>query len=112
MGIYYGLDVKSITIFPSIIGGKWYFGYVQFDGPTNSMISLAPYYVNLVILILGLIATFYLHGMIPFFWWANFAVMFVVSPIIDTLYNLLKWKIGDRGDFKSAVGTLERQETQ
>jgi len=113
-----GWNVIEISVLPSKRNGKWYWGYCRWNHPTdlrerpNIHMSLAPYYVNAAALCIGVAAVSRLHIMWPPHAWIAFVVLFIISPAVDTLYNLLKWKIKDSGDFKSASDTLERQKTQ
>jgi hypothetical protein len=113
-----GWEVTEIGIFPSKRNDKWYWGYCSWSHPTdprrrpNVHMSLAPYYVNAAVLCAGAGLVMHLHSRFPPHAWIAFIILFIISPVVDTLYNLLKWKIKGCGDFQSAVDTLERQKTQ
>ena len=83
--------------------GRWYWGFVRWEGTPNVHCHLAPYYVDLACLPFGVWLAADPPAW-PFHAWAAAVVMLLVSPAVDTLYNVLKWRLAGRGDFASAFG--------
>jgi hypothetical protein len=101
-----GLTVTEIRVLPCRRDGRWYWGYVRWEGTANVHCYRAPYYVNAACLPVGVWLAldppaWSLHA------WVVAIVLLLVSPIVDTLYNLLKWRFYGRGDF-AVVSDLER----
>lgn len=99
-----GLRILEFRYLPSRIDGRWYWGYVRFDGMPNTTTRLMPYYVDAIVFIIG-VSLFWTNEE----WWAQHAQLFlpsfiltIILPIVDVIYNLGKWWIGDRGDFAEA----------
>lgn len=106
-----GFRVEELRVLPCRIKGEFYFGYTRWnyrlparleDLPKpNRHMYLAPYYVNLALLLVGL-------WTIPAVEWKNphrFAVAFmllVVSPFADTLYSAVKFALFGEGDLFEA----------
>ena len=103
------LDILEIRILPSRHNGRFLWGLVRFDpktlaGNMNVHVYLAPYYVDAVWLAPGV--ALYVTGLaeqIASPHLALFAgIMLVVSPVVDTVYNLGKWALKGLGDFAKA----------
>ena len=96
-----GLRILEVHILPTRRDGRWYWGFVRWEGMPNVHCFLAPYYVDLACLPAGIWLTVRPPAW-PFHAWAAAVVMLLVSPAIDTLYNLLKWRLRGTGDFAAA----------
>ena len=100
-----GLKVTEIVVYPHRHEGRWCFGWVQYrftpEVPTQDAIpkyvSIAPYIVVLLYTVLGIILAltveFRMHAFLAI------QINLVLSPVLDTLYNLLKYKLKGTGDF-------------
>ncbi len=98
-----GLTVTKISVTPSRRDGKWYWGYVQWtSGLANNWTLLAPYLCALLFLVGGIAGYSRVLATCSFHYLAVFAVIFIISPVVDTAYNIAKWLISDRGDFARA----------
>ena len=98
-----GLRVLEIRVIPCLRDGRWYWGFVRWEGTPNVHCHLAPYYVDLACLPFGVWLACDPPAW-PFHAWAAAVVMLLVSPVVDTLYNVLKWRLAGRGDFAAAFG--------
>jgi hypothetical protein len=98
-----GLRVLEIRVLPCRRDGRWFWGYVRWEGTPNVHCHLAPYYVDVASLPFGIWLAVDPPSW-PFHAWAAAVVMLLVSPVVDTLYNVLKWKLAGRGDFAQAFG--------
>ena len=96
----YGFPITVFKILPHRHDGHFYWGRVSWL-PTNRdrwLIYMMPYIVNVVSLAAG-------TAMIRFIDWSSFhlytltAIMLVLSPAIDTIYNFCKYLFFGRGDF-------------
>ena len=96
-----GLKVTEVRVIPCRRDGRWYWGYVRWEGTPN-----VHCYVDLACLPFGvwLAVT---RPEWPLHAWAAAVVMLLVSPVVDTIYNVLKWRLYGRGDFTSAFGGKE-----
>jgi hypothetical protein len=96
-----GMCILELHVLPGRRDGRWYWGYVRWEGTPNVHCHLAPYYVDVACLPFGVWL-----ALDPPRWsfhaWAAAVVMLAVSPAIDTVYNLLKWRISGTGDFAAA----------
>ena len=99
-----GLRIAELRVLPGVHDGRWYWGWTGWEGTPNVHCHLAPYYVDLACLPLGIwIAA--APPAWPFHAWAAAVVMLLVSPLVDVLYNLLKWRLRGVGDFADAART-------
>lgn len=96
-----GARVTEIRFLPHRRYGKWYWGYVGLEGTVNAHSHLAPYYVNIVCLCVG-IWMLINPPKIPIHWKVVSFIMLILSPVVDTMYNLTKWWLKDMGDFAEA----------
>jgi len=96
-----GMRILELHVLPGRRDGRWYWGYVRWVGTPNVHCHLAPYYVDVACLPFGVWLAFKTPPW-PFHAWAAAVVMLAVSPAIDTVYNLLKWRISGTGDFTAA----------
>jgi hypothetical protein len=101
-----GLRILEVRILPFRRDGRWYWGVVRWEGTPNVHCFLAPYYVDLACLPVG-IRLAAAPPAWPFHAWAAAVVMLLVSPVVDTLYNLLKWRLRGTGDFAAAFDRKE-----
>lgn len=108
-----GLPIEKIQIFPSVVNGRFYWGYVlwgETDLKPAMQVYLAPYYLDLIWPFgAHLILQFVSFDGLSEFWTFHLrlaAVMFfLVSAVIDILYNfVVKGLIQKRGDFARAFG--------
>lgn len=101
-----GLDILEITILPERVDGIWYWGRVRFIGKANVLTLIAPYIVDLIFMVIG-IGIFkyfepFLLDHINMLFMAT--IIFIFSPLVDLIYNLLKWVLCNSGDFAKAFG--------
>jgi hypothetical protein len=104
-----GLTVTEINILPKRIDGRWYWGYFRYiGGKADKMTMLYPYVADIVCILIG----FGIVIGVDLFWWFDHRhallatmIILIVSPVVDIVYNLLKWKIAGRGDFAEAFGS-------
>jgi hypothetical protein len=97
-----GLRILEVRVIPCRRDGRSYWGYVRWEGTPNVHCHLAPYYVDLACLPAGIWLAVDPPAW-PFHAWAAAVVMLLVSPVVDTLYNLLKWRLYGTGDFAAAL---------
>jgi len=84
-----GARITKFVFWPSVVPGSGFFwGYVDWDGPTDWLTLAAPYFADLVTFIL-----FYLLCTRVRFtrrWlWVNAVVIGLISPLVNTAYNYL-----------------------
>ena len=96
------LNMQNIGFFHFAYLGVFYWGYCRYNKPSTRRICYAPYWVALVNCVVGAPLAFYTCEKIPFFWWGLMTMVMVISPLVDILYNYLKWKLDNRGDFAQA----------
>lgn len=101
-----GLTIVEIRVLPCRRDGRWYWGYVRWEGTAGVHCYLAPYYVNAACLPFGLWLALDPPAW-PFHAWLVAIVLLAVSPVVDTVYNVVKWKVYNRGDF-ATVSDLKR----
>jgi hypothetical protein len=113
-----GWKVTEVLLLPHWYRNKFYWGRytaeVQGGAKQSIHLHLAPY--EACALALGI--WFAVARWLPPPWvaderlawnlWAAFTALFLISPIIDTLYNLLKLVLWKRGDFWRAMTYMDR----
>ncbi len=105
-GKWNGLRITKIHVWPGLLDGRWMWGYVQWEGQPKSLpwmrhVYLAPYYINFVCLVSGVLILNLVEWE-NFHWLAVTAIVLVISPVIDTLYNILKYVVRRTGDWALA----------
>ncbi|HKF36664.1 MAG TPA: M50 family metallopeptidase [Ktedonobacteraceae bacterium] len=81
-----GAKIEQFVILPSIVGGHFLWGYVQWSGRTNWVPVAAPYLCDL----LTYLVFFFICTRIPFrsHWiWVNLIILGLVSPLINSTYQ-------------------------
>ncbi|HSN72855.1 MAG TPA: hypothetical protein VLT59_15165 [Steroidobacteraceae bacterium] len=109
----YGWKVTRLFITPHIYQGSFYWGRcmaeVQGGARHSSHIHLAPYEAcALSLLCWGVVARTWpppwtLNDRLAWNLWAAFTAMFLISPVVDTVYNLWNCLRHKRGDFWRAA---------
>jgi hypothetical protein len=102
-----GLRIIEVHVLPGRRDGRWRWGYVRWDGTPGIHCHLAPYYAAFASLPFGVWIALDPPAW-PLHAWATATVMLLVSPLVDTIYNLLKWRLNGSGDLASA---FDRKET-
>lgn len=102
-----GLKITAFKVFPHKYNGRFYWGRVSWTGTPSSgqaakHIFLMPYYVNLLCLTVG-VPLVLMYGWSQFHYLAVTTIMLIVSPVVDTTYNVLKWKLTNSGDWAIAM---------
>jgi len=81
-----GAEVTKFVFWPSMLDGLFYWGYVIVVGPTGVLFSAAPYLLDLITYFF-----FFPLCMLVVFkrkWiWINLAVIGLISPFANSLYN-------------------------
>lgn len=111
VGVAQGLRVLEFHVLPERVNGQWFWGRVLMSGRLSPLGFLAPYIVDVIVFTIGVLtAGHWVSGD----WWITHVWMFfmtmillVVLPIVDLIYNVIKWWIWDRGDFAEAFGSGE-----
>lgn len=102
-----GFEIMSFKFLPHRYNGSFYWGRVTwkpkalFTKP-NTHMFLAPYYVDIVCIVAAS-AVIWNVDWESFFWFAFTVIMLGFSPIVDTAYNVLKWKLKGTGDWARAM---------
>lgn len=108
-----GYKVTLVRVLPHMYRDKFYWGRIAFEPQGGARYSihmhLAPYEVGAVAVAIW----FAVVRFAPPPWvadermawhlWAMFTLMFLISPIVDFLYNLGKMIFAKRGDLYKAV---------
>jgi hypothetical protein len=102
-----GATVQEFVFWPTSTGSGFRWGYVSWSGPTNWVVTAAPYLCDL--------ATFALFFVICARWplrrhwvWVNLVVIGLVSPLVNSAYNYLNGVRGC-GDVGRLLVTLPWQ---
>ena len=86
VAILSGAKVTKFVFWPSMTNGLFYWGYVMVVGPTGVLFSAAPYLLDLITYFF-----FFPLCMLVLFkrkWiWINLAVIGLISPFANSLYN-------------------------
>lgn len=104
-GIIQGIGVREIHVLPSHIDGKWYWGFVRYgvsDLP-RWWVYLMPYFVNILHIIAGLWLVPYVAKFGIIHAWYAAIVLTLFSPVLDVVYNGVKFLLYDSGDFAAAL---------
>jgi hypothetical protein len=83
-----GAKIEQFVILPSIVGGHFFWGYVQWSGQTDWVPLAAPYLCDL----LTYLVFFFICTRIQFknHWvWVNFIILGLVSPLINSTYQYI-----------------------
>ena len=106
VGIAQGLRVLEFHVLPERINGQWFWGRVLMSGRLSTLGFLAPYIVDLAVFTAGLMV----GQWVSYDWWMAHAwvffmtmILLVVLPLVDVVYNVVKWWVRDRGDFADAL---------
>lgn len=96
-----GAKILKFVFWPSIYPtGKFYFGYVVWQGKTNWLVSAAPYFIDLltysITFPLANWVRFRQHGV-----WLNLVIIGLLSPFFNTLFNYLQG-----GDIRDLLAVL------
>lgn len=116
--LFAGYGINKLKILPGRINGRWYWGYVTpFAKPGAHQtihMHLAPYYVDILKLISWIVMYTQtarpwipMHSRLDYHVWVAFTMFFLVSPLVDMIYNLMKLWLQNRGDFRRAINFLE-----
>lgn len=86
VAILSGAEVTKFVFWPSMPNGLFYWGYVMVVGPTGVLFTAAPYLLDLITYFF-----FFPLCMLVLFkrkWiWINLAVIGLISPFANSLYN-------------------------
>jgi len=108
----FGADILEFKFLPGRRDdGQWYWGYVRWRGDLDrdqKRLTLMMPYILDTILIFGGTLLLRLNEFPNFHWMAFAAIMLIVSPALDVVYNLLKWAIRGTGDFAKARELRDR----
>jgi hypothetical protein len=100
-----GASILEFRFLPHRREGKFFWGYVSWSSGLDleqmRLVYLAPYLVDVFLLITGSVVL-RMHQFENFHWLAFAVIMLLLSPAIDTLYNLGKWAVKGTGDFADA----------
>lgn len=102
---WHGGVIVQFKILPHFYRGAFYWGRVRWVYPISvdaaTRVLKAPYYVNAACIAWGLVLARGVQlGIVEMNHLARFGlIMLLVSPAIDTLYNLWKWLAKGTGDF-------------
>ena len=103
--IWHGGVVFEFRILPHFYRGSFYWGRVRWVTPITVAQAIdvlkAPYYVNVACIAWGMVLARAVQlQVVSMDHFTRFGlIMLVLSPAIDTLYNLGKWFIHGVGDF-------------
>lgn len=105
----HGAEITKFRWYPERVEGVFFWGYVRWLWPDAEREELlfafrAPYLVNIILIVIG--AMMFAFVEIPNdHWWMVTLILLVISPAVDTLYNMVKgWR--GYGDF-SRIKELE-----
>ena len=87
--------------------GIFRFGYVAWQLPkgvtkTSAHVTMAPYYVDVVLLVTWV----FIYTFVDFskvHWWLFVAIMLLVSPMLDMIYNVFKAILFNSGDWMAVL---------
>jgi len=83
-----GAEILELTFWPSTYNGKFYFGYVVWQGDTNWLTMAAPYFCD--ILTYGLFFPLVFLRQFKRHWlWLNLVIIGLISPLVNSLHNYL-----------------------
>jgi len=95
-----GADVTEFVFWPTFDLGKFYWGYVSWEGSTTWFTTAAPYVCDLLIFFAALLII--LEAKPKRRWlWFNILIIGMLSPFINSAFNYscgLAWGRNDIGD--------------
>lgn len=108
-----GWKITGLHVLPHWYKDEWYFGRMtaelQGGAKHNLHMHLAPYEVNAIAVIIWAVVSRFVeqpwssNPHVAWNLWAAFTILFLVSPAVDTLYNLYKFVRHNSGDFRAAL---------
>lgn len=104
-----GVGVLAIHLMPHMHDGRFYWGRIEYNRATaanqNQHIHLAPYYVDFasIALYVTLLAGGTLARIKNEHLAIATAILLILSPIVDVVYNYLKYRLCGIGDFAAAA---------
>lgn len=97
----YGAEILEFKFLPFRRDGRFYWGYVGWHGDLDaaqvSVVKKAPYLVNVLLVVVWFVVS-RAYAFEQFHWFAFTTAMLLVSPVIDSAYNLFKALVWRRGD--------------
>lgn len=100
----FGATITELSVLPCRRDGQWYWGYTRWvgdlTGDQRSAVRRAPYAIDVLLIAVWFIL-FYPNEFESFHLFAFTAVMLLVSPVADIVYNMVKalvWRRGDLAD--------------
>lgn len=92
-----GVEILKFVFWPSMLEGRFTWGYVMWDGNVSWLAIIAPYFGDLIFFIVF----FFVCTKINFkrHWiWINLVIMGMISPFINTLWGYVRLMWSDKGD--------------
>jgi hypothetical protein len=84
-----GVDIQKLVFWPSFYNGKFYFGYVLWQGEITWLALAAPYLFDIItysfVFPLVFVKTFRRHWL-----WLNLVIIGLISPLVNSGYNYLR----------------------
>ena len=102
--MFQGVEITKFVFWPSLIDGKFNWGYVMWASNVSWLAVAAPYFCDLLWFLVFFIII--LKIKIKHHWiWINLIIIGLISPLIDTLWNYFRIILG-RGDIIKLLNEL------
>lgn len=102
---YEGATITDFRVLPSIIQGRWYWGYVRWIGQVSWLGTVAPYILDLLTVICGVIILYYIRQQKTWLW-INILIIFIISPFANSIYNYGNALLLHKGDVEKLFTIL------
>src|SRR5512136_1347615 len=81
-----GAHITEFVFWPTIHNGRFYWGYLYYEGSTTWFTVAAPYFCDLLIFLVAILII--LETRPRHRWlWANLLIIGVISPLVNSAYN-------------------------
>ncbi|MDH4292150.1 MAG: M50 family metallopeptidase [Dehalococcoidia bacterium] len=101
-----GADITEFVFWPSFPGGKFYFGYVSWEGSMTWFTTAAPYFCDLLIFFVALLII--LEAKPRRRWlWINILIIGMLTPLLNSAYNYFRGLATGQNDIGELLSVLD-----
>jgi len=98
-------EVTGFAFWPSSRNGRFYWGYVSWEGPTTWFTMAAPYFCDLLVFFVALLIV--LEAKPRRKWlWANLLIIGLISPLANSAYSYFRGLAGVPNDTAALLVSL------
>ncbi len=105
MAMAQGAEIQEFVFWPSVQHGRFFWGYVRWEGITNWLTTAAPYFCDFLTFLLFYFICTRIHFKRRWIW-VNLVIIGMLSPFVNSAYAYIRGIMGTSNDFSLLIYDL------